>query len=293
VIRLPEPVWRARRETDLARVAPLAADRVKRSGQKHPVYDFLFEYYNYRPAYLLRWTPGVDVVLEGATLADSDWPNLFQTCAGGIELSTRAFPDSRRSYLRWAMQYLHNTQQREPVFGCFGRHEWAMVYQSQEIRHGRVPLRLSQQQTNEVVETSAVRCTHYDAFRFFTPTAQPRNQFALTRDSMDTHDQPGCVHVNMDLYKFAYKIAPFVSSDITADAFELAVQARILDMRASPYDLREFGFTPICIETKEGREEYAVGQRAVWLRGQPVRERLLSAYQQIAQPAGSTRPIEC
>jgi hypothetical protein len=276
--RLPEPDWRSQREQYLARVRPLAADRVIRSGRKHPVYDFLFEYYSYRAAHLLRWTPGVNVVLEGATLADSDWPNLFREADGGIVLPAENFPDHRRGYLRWAIDYLQAIQDREPMFGCFGLHEWAMVYRTADVRHSRVPLRIAPE---PVVESLPVRCTHYDAFRFFTPAAVPLNRTALSRELTIAHDQPGCVHVNMDLYKFAYKLAPFVSSEVIAEAFEVAVLARELDMRASPYDLSEFGFTPIRIETREGRDEYVAGQREVWHRGVPVRDRLLAEYRHL------------
>ena len=34
-------------------------------GEKHPVYDFLFNYYAFRPAWLRRWHPGPDVALAG------------------------------------------------------------------------------------------------------------------------------------------------------------------------------------------------------------------------------------
>jgi hypothetical protein len=271
------------REAYLPRVRPLAEDRVIRSGRKHPVYDFLFEYYSYRAAHLLRWTPGVGVTLLGGRLDECDWPHLFRVCDGGIVLPPDAFPTKRLDYLNWAILYLEAVAAREPVFGCFGLHEWAMVYQANEVRHARVPLRLSHTDTDEVVESLPVRCTHYDAFRFFTPAARPLNRHTLARETTSDHDQPGCVHVNMDAYKFAYKLAPFVSSDLIADCFELAVAARELDMRASPYDLREFEFSPIRIETKDGRDEYAAAQREVHRRGVPVRERLLAEYRRVRE----------
>ena len=48
-------------------------------------------------------------------------------------------------------------------------------------------------------------------------------------------------------------------------------------MRASPYDLRDFGFPPITIETPDGRREYAAAQEALSVRAAPLRSRLLSA----------------
>ena len=67
--------WRAARDAYLARVHPWADDRTRRMArhEKHPVYDFLFEYYSFRPAHLLRWTPGFGVFLEGATRGDVLW----------------------------------------------------------------------------------------------------------------------------------------------------------------------------------------------------------------------------
>jgi hypothetical protein len=275
---LTETEWRHRRSAYLDRVRPWALDRMRRAGrqQKHPVYDFLFEYYSYRPSYLLRWSPGVAVRLEGATADALDWRPWFRLCEGGWTLPAEGFPDRRRSFLRWAIEYLEAIDGRESFYGCFGLHEWAMVYREPEVRHGRVPLRLSRGETDAVIdEASIVRCTHYDAFRFFTPAARPLNRAPLTRPAAVEHDQPGCLHANMDLYKWAYVLAPYTSGELIADAFELALAARELDMRASPYDLRSFGFAPIRIETREGREEYVAGQRGIADRAVPVRRRLL------------------
>jgi hypothetical protein len=106
----------------------------------------------------------------------------------------------------------------------------------------------------------------------------PRNRWELSRAATTEHDQPGCLHVNMDLYRFAYKIAPFCPSKVLADAFDLARKAREIDMRASPYDLRMYGFPPLKIETPEGRAEYVELQREMHQSGQPIRDQLLGIY---------------
>ena len=275
--------WTARREAYRARVGPWAADRSDRSGRqvKHPVRDFLFEYYAYRPSYLMRWSPGVGVRLEGAADADLDWRAWFRPCDGGWVLPAAEFPRQRLPFLRWAVNYLELTGSREPSFSCFGLHEWAMVYREERVRHGRVPLRLSRTETDAVVESAPLRCTHYDAFRFFTPAAAPLNRVVLRREVTTEHDQPGCLHVTMDLYKWAFVIAPYSAAEVIADAFELALAAREVDMRASPYDLTGFGFAPIRIETREGREEYVETQRELWRRARPVRERVLGEYRRL------------
>jgi hypothetical protein len=280
--------WRARREVYRARVRPWAEDRVRRVSRqrKHPVYDFLFEYYAYRPSYLMRWSPGVGVRLEGACEDDLDWRPWFRPCDGGWVLPAAEFPQRRLPFLRWAIDYLETTGEREPSFGCFGLHEWAMVYREEQVRHDRVPLRLTRAETDAAVEAAPLRCTHYDAFRFFTPAAVPRNRVALRREVTADHDQPGCLHVTMDLYKWAFVIAPYSAAEVVADAFELAVATRELDMRASPYDLTEFGFKPIPIESREGREEYAEAQRELYHRARPVRERLLAEYRRLEGLSG-------
>lgn len=156
---------------------------------------------------------------------------------------------------------------------------------------------------DDTVELShALKCTHYDAFRFFHPSAQPLNSVSiLTRDFQEENEQPGkygtlhtrvffqsfsfsvhdfilsnifncafcfiffifinhflflllcfnfpffplflffffvgCVHAAMDLFKYAYQLYPFISSELLRDCLILAIKARKIDMRASPYDV--------------------------------------------------------
>lgn len=255
-------------------------DHVTRSlrAEKHPVYDFLFEYYTFRPAHLQRYSPGIGVLLEQADHDVLDWPKHFTMNDRGALINPAAFPERRLLFLRWGTRFLEATLERPPVFHCFGLHEWAMVYRSTQVRHEQTPLRLSTSEIAQFVESQHLCCTHFDAFRFFTPEAIPRNRYQLNRYSGNEYDQAGCIHANMDLYKWAFQLTPFITSQLVADTFELARFAREIDMRASPYDLSALGFVPICIETKAGREEYVEAQRDLCLRSQPLRERLWLAY---------------
>lgn len=79
----------------------------------------------------------------------------------------------------------------------------------------------------------------------------------------------------MDLYKHAFRLSPMVSSDLVADCFELARDIRVLDMRAAPYDLADLGFSPVKIETAEGKAEYVDAQREFAERGAPLRAALI------------------
>lgn len=255
-------------------------DRVHRAARDipHAVYDFLFNYYPFRPSHLKRWSPGVEITLEDCAPDELDWAEHYTWEGGQARISPSSFPAHRRSFLEWAHRYLLNISQRAPQFSCFGLHEWAMVYRSDAPRHSQVPLRLSPREINEVVEASDLRCTHFDAFRFFTPEAAPLNRNQLTREATTDFDQRACIHVTMDLYRFAHKIAPWCSSDLIADAFLLAADARQVDMRASPYDLQDQGFDPIRIETTTGREEYIREQKRLSELGDPLRQRLIQVY---------------
>jgi hypothetical protein len=168
--------------------------------------------------------------------------------------------------------------QRPAQFGCFGLHEWAMVYRSapDDVRHATWALRVPVDEVARVVEAAPLRCTHYDAFRFFTEPARPLNLIQPTRPTMPDHEQGGCLPTNMDLYKYAYKLSPLVPSEMVADCFELARDIREVDMRASPYDLTALGYEPIAIETTEGRGEYTVAQRGFADRAAVLRARLLA-----------------
>ncbi len=250
--------------------------------ERHPVYDFLFAYYSFRPGALLQWSPGPGVTLVGhAAQAEFGCRRGYVRGEAGVTLAE--IPASRGPYLRWALAFLEATTDRPPQYSCFGLHEWAMVYRAPEVRHRSVPLRLSTERIAAVVDAGPLSCTHYDAFRFFSREAQPSNALPLTRETVTAHDQRGCIHVGMDLYRFGYKVYPWLEGELLADAFELAVAAREIDMRASPYDLRAYGFAPIRLETAEGRGEYVGFQRSLAERAHPIRARLLTVYRRLAE----------
>ena len=185
-----------------------------------------------------------------------------------------AYLRRRRDTLSWTVDLLAATASRPARLGCFGLHEWAMVYRSDRPRHA-VPLRLGRAGTDAVVESMSLRCTHYDAYRFFTAAAVPRNAEPLSRERQIQTEQPGCLHATMDLYRASVKLMPLLCSDLLADTFELSYAARALDMRASPYDLSGYGYAPVEIETPAGRAQYVREQQVIATRGQVLRATLL------------------
>ena len=278
--RLAADQWRAREEAHHDRADALTAGHRARAarGEKHPVEDFLFTYYSYKPAVLRRWHPGGGVELaDAATEPRAAWRWYTAGAeAGSLIIDAPAFRQEKALLVTGVERILRATSGRAGSFGCFGLHEWAMVYRQGEHRHA-VPLRLGQDGTDAVVDAHELRCTHFDAFRFFTPDAVPRNREPLSRETQPLREQPGCLHAGMDLYKWSVKLGPLVPGELLLDAFELARDIRELDMQASPYDLADRGYKPVPIETPEGKAEYVRRQRGFSERGQALRARLLAA----------------
>lgn len=289
-IVLSETEWLARRRRHEQRISPWVEPRLARSsvGDRHPVDDFLFDYYSYRPGQLRRWHPGLGVILDGSAANEFLALPHYQKLDGGIGVSVAGLKPERLQFVRWLLGLLEAVRDRPPFFGCRGLHEWAMVYRTEEVRHPRWPLRLGLDGTAAVVESLPVRCSHHDAFRFFTIPARPLNRVQPRRGDAHLLEQSGCLHANMDLYKWAYKLAPFTPAKLVADAFALAREIREVDMRASPYDFSALGFESIAIETESGRSEYENHQSLFSRRAMPIRERLIDVCRQLLSARGES-----
>ncbi|MBV8930356.1 MAG: 3-methyladenine DNA glycosylase [Mycobacteriaceae bacterium] len=270
---LAEAEWTARERAHGERLDTFLRQRYVPAGHAHPVWDFLFTYYSLQPRQLRRWHPGYGVLLAGPGARRYLGRTGYARSGDGVAVTAEHLR-ARADTVRFIADLLRATAARPAQLNCFGLHEWAMVYRAGSVRHAQVALRLGPAGTDAVVESMPLRCTHFDAYRFFTPAARPRNVAELSRDTQAGTEQPGCVHAAMDLYKWCYKLGPLVDSGLLLDCLELAADARALDMRASPYDLADYGFTPIEIDQPAGRVEYVRIQRAIAARAVPLRETL-------------------
>jgi hypothetical protein len=286
--------WRARERQHQDRADAATRGRRERAGtgRTHPVDDFLFTYYPFRPGLLRRWHPGANVVLRGAAAEDRAAWKWYRTAGDDVSVDDAAFVEKNARSIRFIVTLLGRTAQRAGNFGCFGLHEWAMVYQQGEHRH-ESPLRLSQGDTDTVVESHRIACTHFDAFRFFTPAAVELNAGQLhpvlpSRENQPVLEQPGCLHAGMDVYKWAIKLGPLIPGELLLDCFDLARDIRELDMQASPYDLSAWGFEPVAIETPAGKAEYVRRQRGFTERSNGLRARVIAA---VALPTESATEV--
>ena len=189
---------------------------------------------------------------------------------------------------QWYASILRTTLNSEPILHCYGLHEWAMQYHP----HGADPppsakyqsslnLRVSREVINDTVERKGIRCTHVDALRFFAPAAGPLNHHGATLERLDQLrlEQKGCVHAHMDLLKIGLKLQSFIDPELMVDVLEVALSARKLDVEASPYDTTKYGAGIVPIETNEGRRMYRERQILLMQKAEPVRKKLLHAYE--------------
>lgn len=312
---IPQHEWRGLLVEQRAKVSRLLQNDLFQD-RAHPIYNFITIYYHsLKPAILYQFSPGLG---PGVSWEGGDDDHNFSPRDRRVEKDVFFFDPKLARYTERQIVGFENNlmlmkavHRKAPALSCYGLHEWAMLYSpvSSAARlkpTQQLPFRVTQDCIREVVESSSLRCTHFDAFRFFTPPAALLNRSQnLSRASASESDQPGCLHVHMDLFKWAIKIYPFVSSCLLVDALELALRAREIDMRASPYDLsfytmpggsnpalvpsknlgENFSSRPIMIEHREGKLEYQRFQVELYAASIPIRERLIQSYEEFLEHA--------
>jgi len=279
---LSKTEWSSLSETHFQRVHDFAEKARKRASrrEKHPVYDFLTKYYPFSLGKFEKWHPGIGVTLQKAERSRFSEKWYSYDSFGNCSADSSLISEKELERHRFTKTLLEKTQSRKPLYSCFGLHEWAMVYSGADIRHKEsAPLRLSQDKIDEVVRSSPLVCTHFDAYRFFAPKAKLMNRHQPNLGDRENLEQPACIHVNMDLYKWAFKTTPWVGSDLIWDCFQLALKAREIDMRASPYDLSQWGYNPIFIETDEGKTCYQKKQKELLNTGIKLRSEIINVLE--------------
>lgn len=259
----------------------------------HPIYNFLHNYYQYSALQLCKYSPGLDVSMEGIVPGqpwDEMLDNRFITHVNDCGIyRLDKFIKQLKEVEKWRIirsrEVLKATAKKPAFYGCFGLHEWAMLYSGNGTKtggHQQIPLRVSQETIDSVVGAPGqLRCTHFDAFRFFQPAARPLNVISpLERETQARFEQPGCIHANMDLFRYAYTIYPMIPSELLVATLEVAIAARKVDMRASPYDVSQYEGceVPLCVETAQGRRMYVEEQERIAERAAPLRRQLCDAY---------------
>ena len=263
----------------------------RRCGQKHPVEDFLFDYYRLSPAELRRWHPGAGVVLAGPDalpyLELADYRQVEQ----GVAADPRRLARHVRR-LRDVRRLLVATGSRPASYGCFGLHEWAMVYRASpdEVRHRAHPLRLAQRghrhrrrgRADAVHAHRRLPLLHPGRGAAQRAAAEPGQPGRAGAAGLPAR-RDGPLQVGGAVPRRS------VPSELVADCFAHAREIRAVDMRASPYDLAGLGYPPIRVETAAGRAEYVRRQRGFTESGAVLRGRLVAALDDLLDLASDPR----
>ena len=281
VVLLSEQQWRGRRAAHERRVdAWTIGWRERRaSGAKHPVDDFLFTYYPTRPAVLRRWHPGIGVALAGEDLADLGDGYREAELAGTPAwlLDPTRFASLVPAALRIAA-LLTATAHRDPQFGCFGLHEWAMVYRQRpdETRHEQWPLRLEPEQVRATVDGRRT-------------ALQPLRRVPLLHGG-GASAEPGAAHPRAAGPARAGRVPAREHGPVPAREPDLPGRGqrprrRLLRARArhpyprharGPVRPARAGYDPVEVETPSGRSEFAFQQRGFAARAAALRADLLA-----------------
>jgi hypothetical protein len=242
----------------------------------------MFEYYPISPSKLKTWHPGFGRSIQGTSVDYSEFNNKVYEHNDQIISLSANWIEQNQADITQTITFLESTTRRSALTGCFGLHEWAMVLGTDDVRHHDWPLRVTTETIRETINEVGLRCTHFDAFRFFTDEAKPLNPLQLDRNDQQKIEQPGCLHANMDLYKISHRWAPLLGSALVRACFRLSREIRTLDMRGAPYDLKQLGVDPIRLETSDGRSLFAKEQKQFSQRAQILRKRLSQQLQNAA-----------
>ena len=192
VKRKLEPTsWQQQRKDHRQRISELIDDYLERRShqRKDPVMDFLFEYYAFRPSYLKSWTPGLGTLLLEGSSADWRFEEMAHT-QGNCYLDITYFDKDRISAAQWILDVLQKSADSKPSFGCFGMHEWAMVYKADRVRHDYLSLRMEKDELAEFVESRPLVCTHFDDFRFLPMRPSRKTGITSAATTLPTWSSP-------------------------------------------------------------------------------------------------------
>ncbi|MFI6450298.1 hypothetical protein ACIBF6_01985 [Streptosporangium amethystogenes] len=131
---LSEQEWRGRASAHRDRVGAWIEPHLRRGQERvaHPVEDFLFTYYTFRPGRLLRWHPGAEVILAGASSFGANYRDGEQGAVLDLEL---VLPQ-RTAAIGWTRELLAATASRPPYLGYSGTYQRWKVSKRYETNNG-------------------------------------------------------------------------------------------------------------------------------------------------------------
>ncbi len=199
-------------------------------------------------AEFLRWPEYREITGRAGDDAGDARPELVE----GVMIDPAALPMHRRQFVEWLRDLLTTMQTRPPVLRLLWN---ARVGDGIPTDAGTgapqcVAAAFSSGRTGAHCRAGADLLHAFRRVSFFHrsgPAVEPAP--ARPRDGRATRAGrlPACEYGSLQMVlQTRRRLRP---AELIADCFELARDIRETDMRASPYDLRALGFTPIAIET--------------------------------------------
>ena len=264
---LPAAEWQARTAAHEARIDRWAVPHRERRtrGESHPVHDFLFTYYSETPGRVRRWHPGVGTALApppDGPAPHAEW-RWYRTGDDGTVAPRPGGLPRRPRQRRCASCTSCSPPPRAgrcspAASGCTsGR--WSTAPTSAGTR---CPLRLGQAGTDAVVEAHPIRCTHFDAFRFFTPAGRRPQPPAADpgEPDRDWSSRAACTRRWTSTSGPTSSAPPSpVSCSPTASSWPPTSASWTCGPRRTTCS--DLGYAAVAIETAEGKAEYAAAQR--------------------------------
>ena len=153
---------------------------------------------------------------------------------------------------------------------------WSTATAEGEVRHAACRCGWAQAGTAAVVEPHPVRCTHFDAYRFFTPPrAAAQRAAAHPGRPSASWSSPAACTPPWTSTSGPTSSAPACPASWLPTASSSPREVRELDMRASPYDLAAPRL-PAGADRDAGGGRVRAGPARVRRPGAALRERLLA-----------------
>ena len=184
------------------------------------------------------------------------------------------------------------TAARPAHFGCFGMHEWAMVYRvaEDEPRHPAYPLRLGQDGTDGWSSrigspariSTLIGSSPSPPGRRNIPAARPRRPAGVRATGVSARR-----HGPLQARLPARAVIP---SELSRTASRSPATSASSTCGRRPMTSVDLGFEPVRVETAEGKRVYAAAQAGFAERGAPLRQRLIVACERLLRRARARRP---
>ena len=203
------------------------------------------------------------------------------TAAGavGVDVEAPRWPhagDSVRLRARRCWPRPRRARRSSAASGCTsGR--WSTGSRPSEVRHADWPLRLGADGHRRGRGAHRIRCSHFDAFRFFTAAgpaaATPCSPTRDDRPDVRAAGLPARRHGPLQVGLQAQPRWCLASWSPTASSWPATSASSTCARRRTT--CASSGYEPVRIETAEGKAEYVAAQRAFAERAQALRARLV------------------